>query len=67
MSSDAKTAPGSTAGSTAGAATSTASQTEGKACPTDLSIQCPQCGTMMQPEHAHYRCLKCGYRDSCCM
>jgi len=38
-----------------------------KACPTDLSIQCPDCGTQMQPEHAHYRCLACGYRDSCCM
>jgi hypothetical protein len=38
-----------------------------KACPTDLSIQCPTCGTEMQPEHAHYRCLRCGYRDSCCM
>jgi DNA-directed RNA polymerase subunit RPC12/RpoP len=38
-----------------------------KACPTDLAIQCPQCGTKMQPEHAHYRCLGCGYRDSCCM
>ena len=39
----------------------------GAACPTDLSIHCPTCGTGMQPEHAHYRCLKCGYRDSCCM
>ena len=37
------------------------------ACPADLSIQCPTCGTEMQPEHAHYRCLRCGYRDSCCM
>jgi hypothetical protein len=40
---------------------------EVKACPADLSIQCPTCGTEMQPEHAHYRCLRCGYRDSCCM
>jgi DNA-directed RNA polymerase subunit RPC12/RpoP len=38
-----------------------------KACPTDLSIQCPTCGAKMQPEHAHYRCVACGYRDSCCM
>jgi hypothetical protein len=43
-----------------------------QACPTDLSIQCATCGcatcgTEMQPEHAHYRCLACGYRDSCCM
>ena len=32
----------------------------------DLSTTCPTCGTVMQPEHAHYRCAKCGYRDSCC-
>ncbi|MBS1121076.1 MAG: hypothetical protein H6Q90_3304 [Deltaproteobacteria bacterium] len=32
----------------------------------DLASTCPNCGTMMQPEHAHYRCLTCGYRDSCC-
>ena len=32
----------------------------------DLSITCPTCGTQMQPEHAHYRCATCGYRDSCC-
>ncbi len=38
-----------------------------KACPTDLSVHCPTCGTKMQPEHAHYRCVACGYRDSCCM
>jgi DNA-directed RNA polymerase subunit RPC12/RpoP len=38
-----------------------------KTSPVDLSIQCPECGTKMQPEHAHYRCLACGYRDSCCM
>jgi hypothetical protein len=37
------------------------------ACPVDLSIHCPTCGILMQPEHAHYRCLNCGYRDSCCM
>jgi hypothetical protein len=35
-----------------------------KAC--DLSTTCPQCSSEMQPEHAHYRCLACGYRDSCC-
>ena len=28
------------------------------ACPVDLSIQCPQCAQKMQPEHAHYRCLR---------
>jgi tRNA(Ile2) C34 agmatinyltransferase TiaS len=32
----------------------------------DLASACPQCSTMMEPEHAHYRCKKCGYRDSCC-
>ena len=32
----------------------------------DLASTCPNCGTLMQPEHAHYRCMTCGYRDSCC-
>jgi hypothetical protein len=32
----------------------------------DLSTTCPQCSTEMRPEHAHYKCPKCGYRDSCC-
>jgi len=32
----------------------------------DLASTCPTCGTLMQPEHAHYRCATCGYRDSCC-
>lgn len=32
----------------------------------DLSITCPTCSTLMQPEHAHYKCPRCGYRDSCC-
>ena len=32
----------------------------------DLSMTCPTCSTLMQPEHAHYRCMTCGYRDSCC-
>jgi hypothetical protein len=32
----------------------------------DLSTTCPNCNSQMQPEHAHYRCLACGYRDSCC-
>lgn len=36
----------------------------GPAC--DLSTTCPSCGAQMQPEHAHYRCGRCGYRDSCC-
>ena len=33
----------------------------------DLSTTCMVCGTPMNAEHAHYRCLACGYRDSCCM
>lgn len=32
----------------------------------DLATTCPNCSTLMQPEHAHYRCPTCGYRDSCC-
>ena len=32
----------------------------------DLSTTCLNCGEEMQPEHAHYRCLACGWRDSCC-
>jgi len=33
----------------------------------DLSTTCPNCDLPMRPEHAHYRCDRCGYRDSCCM
>ncbi|MEM7326823.1 MAG: hypothetical protein AAF531_27310 [Actinomycetota bacterium] len=28
--------------------------------------ECPQCGGDMAPEHAHFRCGGCGWRDSCC-
>lgn len=30
--------------------------------------ECPQCGEVegWQPEHAHWRCRVCGFRDSCC-
>ena len=28
--------------------------------------ECPMCGEAMAPEHAHYRCTGCGWRDSCC-
>jgi hypothetical protein len=28
--------------------------------------ECPTCGGSMAPEHAHYRCVACGWRDSCC-
>lgn len=31
-----------------------------------LDTVCPSCSTAMNPEHAHYRCPKCHYRDSCC-
>lgn len=27
---------------------------------------CPICEGEMRPEHAHYRCRACGWRDSCC-
>jgi hypothetical protein len=27
---------------------------------------CPICGGAMAPEHAHFRCAACGWRDSCC-
>ncbi|MDH3682982.1 MAG: hypothetical protein OEV40_23890 [Acidimicrobiia bacterium] len=27
---------------------------------------CPHCDAPMAPEHAHYRCTGCGWRDSCC-
>jgi hypothetical protein len=27
---------------------------------------CPRCQILLVPEHAHSRCPKCGYRDSCC-
>lgn len=33
---------------------------------TAVDILCPVCGIEMHPEHAHYRCPQCGYRDSCC-
>jgi hypothetical protein len=35
-------------------------------CAADISTTCLACGTPMQPEHAHYRCPACGWRDSCC-
>ena len=27
---------------------------------------CPICDGPLYPEHAHYRCKDCGWRDSCC-
>lgn len=35
-----------------------------KACHPD--IVCPVCNVKLVPEHAHMRCPKCHYRDSCC-
>jgi hypothetical protein len=32
----------------------------------DLTTTCPTCLVEMLPEHAHYKCPSCGYRDSCC-
>ncbi|HVA21970.1 MAG TPA: hypothetical protein VNN74_07735 [Candidatus Micrarchaeia archaeon] len=32
-----------------------------------LATRCPRCEVEMVPEHAHYRCPRCGTRDSCCM
>jgi hypothetical protein len=29
-------------------------------------LPCDACGAPMEPEHAHYRCLSCGYILPCC-
>jgi hypothetical protein len=28
--------------------------------------ECPLCGSDLTPEHAHFKCRSCGWRDSCC-
>jgi hypothetical protein len=28
--------------------------------------ECPMCASALEPEHAHFRCPHCGWRDSCC-
>ncbi|MGA1074576.1 MAG: hypothetical protein ACO307_05495 [Ilumatobacteraceae bacterium] len=28
--------------------------------------ECPLCGADLFPEHAHFKCSGCGWRDSCC-
>ncbi len=28
--------------------------------------ECPHCGGGLTPEHAHFKCTTCGWRDSCC-
>jgi hypothetical protein len=41
---------------------------DGAACRSPLGTfsECPLCGGDMAPEHAHFRCGACGWRDSCC-
>ncbi|HVB52549.1 MAG TPA: hypothetical protein VND89_12530 [Acidimicrobiales bacterium] len=34
--------------------------------PRAVFAECPHCGSALSPEHAHYRCQQCGWRDSCC-
>jgi hypothetical protein len=34
--------------------------------PLAVFMDCPQCGSDLKPEHAHYKCGGCGWRDSCC-
>ena len=44
------------------------SRASGAACHTRFGIfpECPLCGGALAPEHAHYKCFSCGWRDSCC-
>jgi len=34
--------------------------------PLGTYAECPLCGSDLFPEHAHFRCSGCGWRDSCC-
>jgi hypothetical protein len=34
--------------------------------PRGTFAECPMCGGALAPEHAHFRCGGCGWRDSCC-
>ena len=38
------------------------------ACRSNLGTfaECPLCGGGLTPEHAHFKCRFCGWRDSCC-
>jgi hypothetical protein len=40
----------------------------GDACRTRFGVfpECPLCGGDLTPEHAHFKCFSCGWRDSCC-
>lgn len=31
-----------------------------------IFTECPLCGGELHPEHAHFKCRACGFRDSCC-
>jgi len=39
---------------------------EGDRSPFGTYPECPLCGGTMIPEHAHFKCSECGWRDSCC-
>lgn len=34
--------------------------------PLGTFADCPVCAGPLLPEHAHFRCSECGWRDSCC-
>jgi hypothetical protein len=36
------------------------------ASPFGVFTECPHCGHELIPEHAHFKCTTCGWRDSCC-
>jgi len=38
----------------------------GERSPLAVLADCPLCGGALRPEHAHFRCAACGWRDSCC-
>jgi hypothetical protein len=39
-----------------------------ESCRTKFGVfpECPLCGGSLTPEHAHFKCFSCGWRDSCC-
>jgi hypothetical protein len=49
-----------------GSALSGLSDLEGELSRHAIFFDCPLCNGPMMPEHAHYRCWTCGFRDSCC-
>lgn len=60
-------APGTTSAAAVSAPTA-ARAVDPAACRSPLGTfaECPHCGSGMAPEHAHFRCTGCGWRDSCC-